>query len=103
MQEQTERKYQRRETVEGRVLAILREAFSSAEGASVNVGAIADRFNAAHGSDYGQPVSIKWIGHVVRKSLRLSTRKSNGVYVVPISEKPKIDALSARYGVPIQG
>jgi len=103
MQEQAEHKYQRRETVEGRVLAILRAAFSESEGAPVNVGAIADRFNAAHGSEYGQPVSTKWIGHIVRKGLRLSTRKSNGVYVVPVFEKPKIDALSARFGVSIQG
>jgi len=58
---------------------------------------VTDRFNAAYGSEYGQPVADKWIGHVIRKSLRLSTSKSKGVYIVPVSEKPKIDGLSARY------
>jgi hypothetical protein len=97
MQEQTEHPHQRRETVDARVLAILREEFSKSEGTAVNIGVIADRFNAVHGSEYGQPVSIKWVGHIVRKNLRLSTRKSNGIYVVPLSERPKIEALSARY------
>ncbi len=95
--EQAERKYQRRETVEGRVLAIVRDAFTATDGTPVSIGVIAERFNAAHGSEYGQPVSQKWIGHVVRNGLRLSTRKSGGVYVIPVSEKPQIDALAARY------
>ena len=97
LQEQSEHRHQQRETVEARVLAILREAFSASDGTPVSIGVIADRFNATHGPEYGQSVSHKWLGHIVRKNLRLSTRKSNGVYVVPISEKPKIDALSARY------
>ena len=97
MHEQAERQSQRRETVEARVLAILREAFSVSDGVPVNIGAVADRFNSAHGSEHGQFVSGKRIGHIVRKNLRLSTRKSGGVYVVPMSEKPKIEALSARY------
>lgn len=95
--EQAEHLNQRRESIEARVLAVLKEAFSATDGAPVSVGVVADRFNAAHGSEYGQPVSGKRIGHVVRKSLRLSTSKSKGVYIVPASEKPKIDALWARY------
>jgi hypothetical protein len=88
---------QRRETIDARVLAILQEAFGATDGEPVSIGVVANRFNALHEAEYGQPVSDKWIGHVVRKSLRLTTRKSNGVYIVPASEKPKIDALSARY------
>jgi hypothetical protein len=97
MQERAEHMNNQRETVQARVLALLREAFSDANGEPVSIGVITDRFNAAHGSEFGQPVAVKWIGHVVRTSLRLSTRKSKGVYIVPASEKPKIDALSARY------
>jgi hypothetical protein len=97
MQEQLEHRHQRRDAVEGRVLAILHEAFSASDGTPLSIGIIADRFNKAHGAEYGQPVSQKWVGHIVRKNLRLATHKTNGVYIVPISEKPKIDALSARY------
>jgi len=97
MNEQAEHMNNRRETVEARVLAILREAFDATDGSPVSVGAVADRFNAAHSSEYGQPVADKWIGHVIRKSLRLTTSKSKGVYIVPATEKPKINALLARY------
>jgi hypothetical protein len=101
--EQAHEKQRRRDTMEGRVLAILREAFAAPENMGANVGAVAERFNALYGPEYGKPVSVKWIGHVIRKSLRLETRKSNGVYAVPVSEKPKIEALSGRFGVSIQG
>jgi hypothetical protein len=95
--EQAERTDRQRETMEARVLAILKEAFEAADKAPVSIGTIADRFNAAHEPEYGQSVSDKWIGQVVRKNLRLSTRRFNSVYIVPATEKPKIDALAARY------
>ncbi len=90
---------ERRETIEGAVLVSVVEAFASSGGANVTVRDIAERFNATHCVDYGGPMSNKWIGNVLRKGLRLATRKSSGIYVVPISEKPKIDALAARMGV----
>jgi len=97
MREHLERINRRRNTIEARVLAALVDAFADAGGEQVTIGSITDRFNTAHASEYGQPVAEKWIGHVVRKGLGLLTTKSKGVYVVPASEKPKIDGLSARY------
>ena len=90
---------ERRETVEGAVLVSVVEAFAASGGANIPVRDIAERFNATHCVEYGGPVSNKWIGNVLRKGLRLATRKSSGIYVVPVSEKPKIDALAARMGV----
>jgi len=95
--EQAERTDRQRETMEARVLAVLKEAFDATDKAPVSIGTIAARFNAAHEAEYGQSVSDKRIGQVVRKNLRLSTRRFNSVYIVPATEKPKIDALSARY------
>lgn len=91
---------ERRETIEGAVLVSVVEAFAaSGGGANVTVRDIAKRFNAAHCVEYGGQISNRWIGNVLRKGLRLVTRKSSGIYVVPISEKPKIDALAARMGM----
>lgn len=95
--EQADRRVVWRNTMDARVLTILKEASHAPSGLPISVGLVTDRFNAAHGSDYSRPISHKVIGHVVRKSLHLSTEKSNGVYVVPESEKQKIDALAARY------
>ena len=79
------------------MLAIIRDTLAASDRTPLSVGTIAERFNAAYGSEYSQPVSQKWIGHVVRKDLKLSTRRSNGIYIIPASEKPRVDALSARY------
>ena len=90
---------ERRETVEARVLQAAGTAFAEAEGANVGVGEIADRFNAEHSADYGGPRSNRWIGHILRTRLHLTTRKSDGLYIIPATEKPKIDALMERAGI----
>jgi hypothetical protein len=99
-QEQRERRSARQNTTDIRVLAILKEATQTSKGMPVSIGALTDRFNAAHGSEYSQRVSHKLIGHVVRKGLHLSTEKSSGLYVVPESERQNIEALAARYLAP---
>jgi hypothetical protein len=88
---------QLQETVDARLLVILQDAFRASEGTPVSIGAIADRFNAAHSDEFNRPVSGKWIGHIVRKNLHITTMKSNGVFVIPESEMRKIETLSARY------
>ena len=89
----------RSQTVEAGVTAALQEAFTEATGSSVSVRDVTDRFNARFCAEYGHPFSNKWIGGVLGKQLRIETQKSHGVYVVPISEKPKIDTLAARFGL----
>jgi hypothetical protein len=95
--EQVERHAQRRETIEARVLSILKSTLAEGIGAGVSIGTIAERFNTDHAGEYGQAASDKQIGHVVRKTLGLSTHKSHGVFIVPKSEQRKIEALWARY------
>ncbi len=90
---------ERRETAEGSVVVSVVEAFAVVGGTHVSIRDVADRFNAARCADYGGPASNKWIGYMVRQRLRLSTQKSSGIYVIPFSEKPKVDALAQRYGL----
>lgn len=99
-EEQRDRRAARQHTTDVRVLAILKEATQTPKGMPISIGAVTDRFNAAHGSEYSQRVPHKMIGHVVRKGLHLTTEKSSGVYVVPESERQKIEALAARYLAP---
>ena len=88
-----------RDTAEARVLQIAHAALAIANGASVSVGTIADNFNAMHSTEYGGPRSNRWIGHILRTRLHLTTHKSDGIYVLSASELPKIEALVARMGV----
>ena len=90
---------ERRETVEARVLKAVDEAFAAADGGNVNVREVADRFNRAHGTEYGGSRSNRWIGYILRTRLHLTTRKSLGVYTIPATERPKIAALIARMGL----
>ncbi len=46
------------------------------------------------------PLSVKGVGWIVRGKLGLETMKTRGVYVIPQSEREKIEALAARYGLP---
>lgn len=90
---------ERRDTIEAGVIQALVEAFEGADAAFVVVGEVTDRFNARHISEYGQSFSKKWIGGIIRQRLRLDVRRSHGVYVIPVSERSKIDSLAVRYGV----
>lgn len=97
LREQDVRSAVRRETSEGRIVAAMGEVMAGSNGSPLGVSAITELFNAANGKDVRGSVSEKWVGHVLRTRLGLTTQKSHGVYVVPISEKPKIDALAIRY------
>jgi hypothetical protein len=90
---------ERGETAEARVLEAASAAFIAAAGSNVSVGDVANRFNEKHSDDYGGPRTNQWIGYMLRTRLHLTTRKSDGVYVIPATEKPNIEALIARMGV----
>jgi hypothetical protein len=90
---------ERRETAEAQIVRAVSDAFTEAAGATVTVRDIADRFNREHGAEYGGPRSNRWVGHILRTRLHLTTRKSDGVYVVPATERTKVAGLAARMGV----
>jgi hypothetical protein len=99
MRQDAEVQSHRRDTPEAAVIEAGLAAFDASEGASVPVRKIADRFNSSNFSEGAIPVTNKWIGHMLRRRLRLATYKSGGIYVVPASERPKLAALAYRYGV----
>ncbi len=93
----------RRSTPEGSVVAALVAAFASSDKRHVLVGTVTSLFNDAHEREYGHPMTHKWIGYMLRVRLGIATHKSGGVYVVPMSEKAKVEALARRYGLPQSG
>lgn len=90
---------ERSQTAESAILKAASAAFANSEGVGARVADIADRFNADNAQLYGGSRSSRWIGHIIRTRLHLETRKSDGVYIVPATEKPKIEALRARMGI----
>jgi plasmid stability protein len=86
-------------SVEAHVLEILAEHIATPEQTPVTVGIIAAGMTERYGAEYDRPITNRWVGGILRSRLNIRTYKSHGVYVVPASERPKIEILCARYGV----
>jgi len=89
----------RRAKPEAGVVAALMASFAASDKRHVLLGAITDRFNDAHEAAYGHPMTHKWVGYMLRVRLGIATHRSGGVYVVPATERTKIEALARRYGL----
>jgi hypothetical protein len=57
--------------------------------------AFIDRFQ----DDFERPITGRYIGRILRERLRISTYRTHGVFVIPVTERAKIDQLCARYGI----
>ena len=90
---------ERSASAEAGVLEILREILSEPGRANVPVSEVTTAFVGRFGQEYDRPITNRFVGGILRKRLRLSTYKSHGVYVVPATDKPKVDQLCIRYGV----
>lgn len=86
--------------MEAQILEIIRDMLSSPYGEQrLSLKDITSWFVDRHGMDYERKVTSKWIGTIIRKRLNLKTQKSHGVYVIPLSERPKLDRLYEKFGI----
>ncbi|HYC99577.1 hypothetical protein [Brevundimonas sp.] len=83
---------------DGRLVQALADRFADPAGGRVTVSAVTEAFNR-FGAESQTPASPRWVGWRLRDRLKLTTTKSNGVFVVPASERGKVEALAARYGL----
>jgi hypothetical protein len=90
---------ERASTMEAGVLEVLYRFFGEAGRSHVTVAEVTEAFAAKFGADYERPITNRMIGGVLRKRLRLSVYKSHGIYVIPMSEAPKISQMAVRFGV----
>ena len=84
---------------EAQVLEILAEAMATIDRAVVPVADITGALIDRYGDEYDRPITNRWIGAILRKRLNLHSYKSHGIYVVPVTERTKVELLCARYGV----
>ena len=77
----------RAETTEALMLQAIMAALDEPAAANAAVGDIARSFNALAAESLGRPMSNKWVGGFIRTRLRLATLRTNGVYVVPRTER----------------
>jgi hypothetical protein len=80
---------------EKRILSSARTVLLDAS-APLALGAVAEQFDQDWRDEYGVEVSRRWIGSILRR-LGIEPTKSNGVYVIPVSEFPHLRTLCAQY------
>jgi len=90
-------KNERAGTAEGQLLEILSELLADAAREVVPLSEITAAFVTRFGAE--RPITPRYLGSLLRTRLHLTSYKTHGVYVVPIGEKTKVDALCPRYGV----
>lgn len=86
-------------SIEAGVLSVLQGMFAKDADSPAAISEVTTAFNVQFGPDFDRHVTVREIGGILRKRLRLFTYKSHGVYVVPTTEKPKVQELCIRYGV----
>jgi hypothetical protein len=60
---------------------------------------VAMTFRRKFAEDYDDRITPRWVGAFIRRKLNLKTQKSNGNYVIPIEELPRLATLYTKYGI----
>lgn len=63
------------------------------------LGVVAKRFDEDWGQRYGVDVGSRWVGSVLRR-LHVQPQKSNGIYLIPVSEYSHLRDLFVEHGIP---
>jgi len=81
------------------MVAVLHAMFAHALTPYLTLTDVAAAYNAAIAERGEQPLAVKAVGWLVRSQLDLVTMKTRGVYVIPQTEREKVDALAVRHGL----
>ena len=83
---------------EAQLLSVIRDLWAASE-TLLTMKQIADEFEQRHGLDYERRITPRWIGMVIRRSLKLSTHRTKDGFVLPKSQQGKVENLCAPFGV----
>lgn len=84
--------------VEADVLTSIKKGYEK-DNIDLSVSDITKIFISDFENFYDRKITPKWIGSIVRKKLRLSTRKKNGVYILSENQKGILSNLYGKYDV----
>ncbi len=90
---------ERAQSSEAYLLEVLRDLMVRTTGTGVPLSEVTTEFRKRYDGEYREPISVRQVGTLIRRNLRLCTYKSHGIYVVPVTEREKVEALCIRYGV----
>ena len=83
--------------IEQHVLEIIMELYMGSTPLAIRE--IAVGVYLKYGNEHIRAITPKWIGSIIRNRLGLRTVKSNGIYVIPYTERKKIEGLFDKYNL----
>jgi len=92
-----DRREERSTSLEAFMVAAINDAFEAEGGRRAPVSVIAEGFNVRAAEALGAPMSNRWVGSFLRSRLRLRTLKTQGVYVVSVEDRERVNILLERY------
>lgn len=81
--------------IEAQILTAIKATQSVACGIALKD--ITCTFIRLYGEEFDTTITSRWIGSMVRRKLALRTHKSNGIYVIPPEEEPRLASLYEKY------
>lgn len=84
---------------EAQVLEVIQDLIVLDGERPLSIRDITARFAEVYGHEYQKKITAKWIGFYVNKRLRLKGSRTRDGYVIPLSEKPRLDQLFEKYGL----
>jgi hypothetical protein len=85
--------------VEADILAIIQKLLSDPGKRHISIKNITEELQKRYGGEYDRNITAKWVGGIVRRRLQIRTQKSNGVYIIPVAQRPRLERLFERYGL----
>jgi hypothetical protein len=83
--------------MEAQVLEMIRKLFGMREEPTIKE--ITSHFIEKYGEDYDKKITPKWIGSIIRRKLNIKTEKGRTHFVIPGSEREKLERLYEKYGI----
>lgn len=90
---------ERSATPEGQVLDVVLSLFQDEDRPFIPIGEITEVFIEKFGKEYDRPITARYVGHLIRTRLRLSTWKRHGNFVLGTKEREQLALLAERYGI----
>jgi hypothetical protein len=88
--------------VEADILAVIQASLDRPDQRHISIKDITVQLQKRYGKEYDRNITSKWVGGIVRRKLQIKTQKSNGVYIIPLAQRPKLDRLFEKYGLTVR-
>ncbi len=85
--------------VEAQVLEVIKDLYGNSEERILSIKNITEEFSRRFPQAQNREITHKSMGAIVRKRLNLRTQKSRGIYIIPVTEQPKLTHLYQRFGI----